>query len=100
MHFYGVYKYYRYLFDGQYRYPSKAFNNSLGVDIVFVIGIVLYIYSDKVTDLLMKLPSIEKSNEDDLDNTDNEVGEKTQTIYMGMVFGSIIRITLVQFFMH
>ncbi len=73
-------------FDGQYRYPSKAFNNSLGVDIVFVIGIVLYIYSDKVTDLLMKLPSIEKSNEDDLDNTDNEVGEKTQTIYMGMVF--------------
>ena len=34
----------------------------------------------------MKLPSIEKSNEDDLDNTDNEVGEKTQTIYMGMAF--------------
>ena len=33
-------------FDGQYRYLSKAFNNSLGVDIVFVIGIVLYIYSD------------------------------------------------------
>lgn len=73
-------------FDGQYRYLSKAFNNSLGVDIVFVIGIVLYIYSDKVTDLLMKLPSIEKSNEDELDNTDNEVGEKTQTIYMGMAF--------------
>lgn len=73
-------------FDGQYRYLSKTFNNLLGVDIVFVIGIVLYIYSDKVTDLLMKLPSIEKSDEDDLDNTDNEVGEKIQTIYIGIVF--------------
>ena len=79
------------LFNGEYRHITKELNNSLVIDVIFIISVILYICSDKITTFIMKIPAIEKDNEEKYGKITCENTLKEQLIYIGVVlFGTML----------
>lgn len=78
------------VFNGAYRHMAKELNESLVIDIMLIIVIVLYICSDKVTDVLTKIPSIEKCKEENIGYAGDGVVIEKQMIYVGTVFLGVL----------
>lgn len=79
------------LFNGEYRHITKELNNSLVIDVIFIISVIMYICTDKITAFIMKIPAVEKDSEDKYENVVCENTLKEQLIYIGVVlFGTLL----------
>lgn len=78
------------LFDGEYQSVGNLLNNSLMIDILLIISVVIYIYSDKVTEIIAKIPSIEKDREIEIRNAEQVLEIDKKAIYVCIALVGVI----------
>ena len=78
------------LFDGEYQYIGNLLNNSLAIDILLIVSVVLYISSDKITSVIVKIPSIEKNKVIDNNDTEQVLEKDKKAIYVSIALVGII----------
>ena len=78
------------LFDGEYQYIGNLLNNSLAIDILLIVSVVLYISSDKITSGIVKIPSIEKNKVIDNNDTEQVLDKDKKAIYVSIALVGII----------
>lgn len=78
------------LFDGEYQYIGNILNNSLAIDMLLIISVILYINSDKITSVIVKIPSIEKNRIIDNNDAEQVLEKDKKAIYMSIALVGII----------
>lgn len=73
------------MYDCEYRHGAKMLNSSLAVDILTVISVLMYIYSDKIFTWMAKLPAIERMTNYNSVNFNEETLWQKRMTYVGVI---------------
>lgn len=72
-------------YSGEYRNGAKILNGSMAVDILCIVAVLIYLFSDKIENLMTKLPSIEKGEKYNSSNLNGKLFLSKRMIYAGVL---------------